>query len=141
MTTLLTNRQKYYLSTLAKRAYDHVQVQDESIDDWRRRVALNRCGITISSATQDQYNDLQVCYMSYLPAYNDKIFNIAMQDEESNKIKQAKWRLNQEIKTSGLTPQYAEKLAQSKYKRAIENLDRKQLWTIIFTIVNRRKKI
>jgi hypothetical protein len=138
----LTKAQKGMLATIAKRAWDLLNrsgVTDESFDDWRLRHARRICGVRISEAKWDMFDDLFIHFKAEAGDV-DEAYRRAVEGV-GNQKKQVLWLIKKELEKVGFTYGYALKIARDKWGEKlglqfdlIETLPLHAMRTVLFDV-------
>lgn len=132
----LTNKQKGRLSMLAATAYTHQQVQGMTVKEWRHEISINTCGVRISEAIQDHYDNLKSAFQDlagqHAGAYRTQVRS------KDNKRRIAMHKLITACKERGLNSSYPASICMTQFKCPLEEASAKQLWCLFFTVTNRR---
>lgn len=145
----LSNEQKARLAIIARRAYDAHQkaglIDDGvSFDDWRHVecIAATKGRVTgFRSATNRDFLQLRG-HFALLAGDPLTAFN----DSQRDRPEQADWEmawniLKRETTAKGLAfPDYPAAICRTQYKCPLREASKKQLWSLIYTIRNRKKK-
>ena len=147
MASPLTKDQKQTLAMLARRAFDvegakargrGEQWNGDSahFEEWRHEHVAKACGkVGLRCCTQLDYRAVRGHFNDLLgntrAAFED---NYAAQTEP---LRQAQAVLVRELKVAGLSINYAIAIAQRQYRCTLDDLNRNQVWSLIYTIRNR----
>lgn len=129
----LSNRQKAYLSGLAKAAWRILSQgggTDEKEADYRKREAISCCGRRISEARNRDFSDLEAHFLA-LSGKSGRAFDSAMK-ADSNPARQALYKLRQLLAKQGRDESYAAKILRDKFKTTLADASAKQLWSVYF---------
>lgn len=145
----LSRDQKTKLAIIARRAFDrHSQaglVDDEvSFDEWRHAECLAATDGKVpglSSASQRYYRLLRG-HFALLAGDPETAFRDAVNGSPEQADWEQAWNiLKRETADKGLTfPAYPASICQTQYKCPLREATKKQLWSLIYTIRNRKKK-
>jgi len=134
---LLKNNQKAEIGILAKQAFQKAEkhgLNDGLKEaDWRHREAIKACGLRISEASQQHYDEL-VSHFSQLAGQPGRAFGAEMRKgTDSQRI--ALFKLREELAKQGLTDGYAASIAKHKFKvMSLERLTAKQVWVLVYDL-------
>lgn len=136
-TTLLKNHQKAEIGILAKQAFakaeKHGLNDGLSEKDWRHREAIKACGLRISEASQQHYNEL-VSHFSQLAGQQGRAFGAEMR-KGTDALRIALFKLRAELAKQGLDDGYAASIAKHKFKvMSLERLSAKQVWVLVYDL-------
>lgn len=129
----LSNRQKAYLSGLAKTAWRILSQgggTDEKEQEYRQREAISCCGRRISEARNGDFSDLEAHFLA-LAGKSGRAFDSAMK-ADSNPARQALFKLRKLLQKQGRAEDYAAKILRDKYKTTLTEATAKQLWSVYF---------
>ena len=132
----LTNKQKGKLSMLAAKAFAHQKVQGMTATEWRHEIAISTCGVRISEAIQDHYNDLKSAFQD-LAGYHAAAFRTQVRSPD-NKRRIAMHKLVSACKERGLNESYPASICFDQFKCSLADASAKQLWCLFFTVTKRR---
>lgn len=130
--------QKWRLSDLAEHVYDFLkqrgELAGETLDGFRRRVAIAACTRRISQASHGDYKLIQAEFLKLKnrPVAAARALAQAATTAESIAL----FKLRESLKLHGLTEAYAEGIAQRIYKRPLASLKHKEIWTVNYTVRN-----
>jgi hypothetical protein len=135
--TLLKNNQKAEIGILAKQAYakavKHGLTDGLKETPWRHREAINACGLRISEASQQHYNEL-VSHFSQLAGQQGRAFGAEMR-KGTDPLRIALFKLREELAKQGLADGYAASIAKHKFQvMSLERLSAKQVWVLVFDL-------
>lgn len=136
----LTNHQKWKLSELAESVYvylkQHGELAGETLDGFRRRVAISACGQRISHAAHGDYATIQRAFIDVRQGLEAR--RQAVGSREATALKIALHKL-WELCAKTHTPRHAaETISRRFYKGAgVDQLTTaKQVWCVFYTVQN-----
>lgn len=136
----LTRWQKTRLVLLARRGWERSGSPggEREFAAWRQAVAERACGLRISRARQRDYGTLRA---AYLDAAGDvgAAFETLVRDED-NPRRVAMHHLSKSCAERGLTLSYPAAICRRQYRCGLSEATAAQLWRLVFTVRNRRKK-
>ncbi len=144
----LSRKQKARLAMLARRAYDlHLDagLVDDGAgpDDWRRAEVSAATGGRaggLREATQRDYRQIRGHFLTLAGEEPETAFqDAAYGSPEAADREQAAAVLRRETLARDLPhPAYPEKICRQKYKTPLSRASAKQLWSLVYTVRNRR---
>lgn len=135
----LDNVQKWRLSALAKDVYQALRaagvIGPETLEGFRRRIAIAGCGKRISQAAHGDFCAIQAAFLEARGAVRAAAQQRA---KAASTARDIAWHKLNELLSQTKTPlSYAATLAKRFYKGAsLFDLNDKQLWRLHFTIRN-----
>ncbi len=136
----LDNDAKWKLSDLAKRTYDHLKnagqiPAGESLETFRRRIAVEACGKRISHASHGDRKLIQAAFLALKGQVREAARAAAQ--AASTPLDIAKHTLWKKVHELDLTPAYAESICRRFYRCTVAELrSPKQVWTLFYTVQN-----
>lgn len=136
----LSRKQKSMLCALARKAAAASGAPEtgEAHAEWRRDVCVAACGRRISEATQRNWNDLKAAF-EMGAGRPEAAFETHFRGVD-NPRRVAMFHLQQALGEKQLPAAYAEAIARRQYKRGLSELSARELWNLVYTIRNRKKK-
>jgi hypothetical protein len=141
---LLDKGQKAHLCILAREAFMVVHSREPRHQDeltaWRQAEQLAACGLgSLTAADQRHLASLEAHFLN-LKGESGRAFQKLMAPE-LGKQRQALAVLERETLAAGLAfPAYPAAICRTQYKCTLEEASPKQLWRLVFTVKNRRKR-
>jgi len=136
----LNNHQKWKLSELAESVYvylkQHGELAGETLDGFRRRVAIAACGQRISHAVHGDYRAIQKAFIDMRQGLEVKRQQLT--DREATALAIAKHKL-WELCLKTHTPRHAAETIARRYNKGagVEQLTTaKQVWCVFYTVQN-----
>lgn len=135
--TPLTRRQKMELCVAARAAHRRMG-GGAPADVWRRAEAVKAAGCRVSEATQNEYLRLLAHFQDLAGDSGRALETELRSAEEPRRVALRKLRL--ECAARGLSMGYPEAICRRQYKCGLDEAAPNQLWRLVFTVRNRRKK-
>lgn len=139
---LLDNRQKAAIGQLARKAAARQGLRFEStkvFDAWRRGEQLAAVGKeSLRGCSQNDYKPLMAHFYA-LAGESGAAFDAQLMSQMEPK-RVALFKLGQMCDGAGVTMGYAAAIARARWKCAIDDLEPKQIWQLVFTIKNRKRR-
>lgn len=133
----LTLRQKRRLVLLAKQAWLK-RGQPGDFDTWRRTVAERACGLRISRALQRDWARLKAAFLDEMGESGAALDTLLRDQDNARRI--ALHKLWQACTARGLPMAYPDVICRRQYHCPLGEATAPQLWRLVFTVKNRRKK-
>lgn len=136
----LNNHQKWKLSELAESVYVYLkrrgELAGETLDGFRRRVAIAACGQRISHASHGDYRAIQAAFIDLQQGLEVKRQQLT--DREATALAIAKHKLWELCAKTHTPRQAAETIARRFYKGVgVEQLTTaRQVWGVFYTVQN-----
>lgn len=148
----LTREQKAGLARLARRAWiargmpragdagDAMHPVSASAAEaaWRHEQAVAACGLRISQATQRDYAAIRARFLDLLGESGEAVRVLIRDGDNPRRI--ALHKLAQECGRRGLAMAYPDAICRRQYRVGLGEASAAQVWRILFTVKNRRKK-
>ncbi len=142
----LSNDQKANLSILARRAYDRhreVGLADGSFDEWRHAECRAASGGRIGGFREAMQRDYRLLRGHFANLAGDgatAIQDAIHGDSDEADRGQARAILRRECRRRGHAfPEYPASICRTQYKCGLDEASAKQLWSLIYTVRNRKK--
>lgn len=140
---LLDAGQKAHLCIMAREAFERVHGRaphdTHELTKWRREQQQRATGlVSLTDADQRHWPALQACFLD-LKGESGRAFNVLVQPDLKEQRK-ALAVLQTNCRERGLPMSYPEAICRKQYKCTLEEASPKQLWRLVFTVRNRRKK-
>lgn len=132
----LSKEQRQGLARLARRAWANFG-GGQPFDAWRHDQCRRAVGRRISEATQPDFLPLRAHFLNL--AGNPAAAFETLMRAESEPRRVAMHKLQRECAARDLPLAYPESICRRQYRCGLEDASPKQLWTLVFTVRNRRK--
>jgi hypothetical protein len=149
--TPLSILQKREIAQLARRAYDawsereafeainSGQSRTACFEAWRHVEQGKACGVqSLCACTQAHYGRL-VAHFQALGGNAAAATRTLVRDADNDR-RIARYKLDQALQERGLREEYAAAICRRQYRCGLDEANTKQLWRLVFTIRNRRKR-
>lgn len=137
----LSKNQKRELAQLATRAYceTHAGVSPTAreVAEWRHEQVLEACGkLGLRGCSQDDYHTVKAHFLD-LAGEPGQALQVDIRGQ-TNPERIARWKLEEACRVYGFEISYPAAIARRQFHgAALDDLNRKQLWSLVFTIINR----
>ncbi len=148
--TPLSILQKREIAQLARRAYDAWpereafeainagQSKTACIEAWRHVEQGNACGVqSLCACTQAHYGRL-VAHFQALCGHAAAATRTLVRDADNDR-RIARYKLNEALRERGLALGYVAAICRRQYRCGLDGANARQLWSLCYTIRNRRK--
>jgi uncharacterized protein YifE (UPF0438 family) len=142
MSAPLSNRQKFYLSSLARRAWAKLGPELDGMDedDFRHDQVARACGkLGLRCCSQDDYR-LVEAHLLDRRGESGRAMKSLVQGQ-SNPRRIAEYKLHQACRDAGVDIAYADRICRAMFKCAVADATADQLWKLTFTVKNRGRKV
>jgi hypothetical protein len=138
----LSNEQKARICIIARDAFmrtDLIQSAD-NFKEWRRQEQLEAIGKeSLRECVQSEYLALLAHFQNLAGESGRAVKNIIRAAAEERAV--ARNKLDESLGERGLRVEYAEAICKRQFKCSLDEASAKQLWTLNFTVRNRRKPV
>lgn len=131
----LSNREKYELSALAKKAWQKMaraHATDESEKDFRQRMSIQSCGRRISEALRGDYNKIEAA-LAIIAGETGRALQAGYRDQTSG-ARIAMNKLTVLLKEQGRDISYAARICRSMNKVELEDATSSQIWKVYYSL-------
>jgi hypothetical protein len=148
--TPLSILQKREIAQLARRAYDAWsereafeaintgQSKTACFEAWRHVEQGNACGVqSLCACTQAHYGRL-VAHFQALGGNAAAATRTLVRDADNDR-RIARYKLDEALRERGLREEYAAAICRRQYRCGLDGANARQLWSLLYTIRNRRK--
>lgn len=140
----LNKLDKWRLADIAANTYRTLkaagQIQPgETLEQFRRRVAIAACGRRISQATLADKGPIQSAFLTLKG--DTQAAARATAKALGTDVQIALNALRRNLRQRHLTTAYAESIAMRFFKRPVRDLSAKEIWNVIFTVRNNHKAV
>jgi hypothetical protein len=134
----LSREQKARICIMAREAFQ-ITTDDADFTDWRRDQQLRACGKeSLKEAVQSDYLPLRAHFENLLGKSDRALETHLRAAQEPQRI--AMMKLRAACDDAGLDLAYPSKICRQQYKCELDEANANQLWRLVFTVRNRKKK-
>ncbi|HEY1048188.1 MAG TPA: hypothetical protein VGE39_00480 [Prosthecobacter sp.] len=136
----LDKQAKWRLSELAEATYQHLQnagqiPAGETLESFRRRIAVEACGRRISHASHGDRKLIQAAFLKLKGQVHQAARAVAQ--AASTPLDIAKHKLWEKVHELDLTPAYAESICRRFFRCTVAELKTpRQVWSVFYTVQN-----